>query len=115
MKIFEEADLLGIYCERRDKGHPEEYAFEITQKYMFNFFISHMNRLFAAEKTEHVDALPEDEKARLHYLRNATDREKLALIERWYTDYKDSMYSSADAFERAYRHRNTLLRNEKER
>ncbi|MFT9848228.1 hypothetical protein [Aneurinibacillus sp. REN35] len=113
MKLFEEPDLLGIYCERRDSGHPEDYAFEITQKYMFNFFISNMNRLFAINKTELSPAMPEDEKARLHYLQNASDTEKLHLIERWYEDYKDSIYSSPGSFERAYQHRNALIQNHK--
>jgi hypothetical protein len=108
MAIFEEPDLLGIYCERRDKGHAEEYAFEITQKYMFNFFISNMNRLFTANNTDIPDSMPADEKARLLYLKKASDKEKLELIRRWYEDYKDSIYSSIDSFERAYQHRNAL-------
>ncbi|AMA73931.1 MULTISPECIES: hypothetical protein [Aneurinibacillus] len=111
MAMFEEPDLLGVYCERRDKGHPEEYAFEITQKYMFNFFISNMNQLFAAEKAEVTDNMPPDEKAKLLYLKKASDREKLELIRRWYEDYKDSIYSSSGSFERAYMHRNSLLQN----
>lgn len=109
MGILEEPDLLGIYCERRDKGHAEEYAFEITQKYMFNFFISNMNRLFAVDREEIPESMPIDEKMRLLYLKKASDKEKLSLIQRWYEDYKDSIYSSPDSFERAYQHRNSLI------
>ncbi|MCP1355032.1 hypothetical protein [Aneurinibacillus migulanus] len=109
MGILEEPDLLGIYCERRDKGHAEEYAFEITQKYMFNFFISSMNRLFAADREEIREDMPIDEKMRLLCLKKASDKEKLSLIQRWYEDYKDSIYSSSDSFERAYQHRNSLI------
>jgi hypothetical protein len=109
MPIFEEPDLLGVYCERRDKGHPEEYAFEITQKYMFNFFITHMNQLFAAPTMEITENMSDKEKTQLLYLQNIPDSEKLALIRRWYEDYKDSIYSSPISFERAYQHRNSLL------
>jgi hypothetical protein len=114
MEIFEEPDLLGIYCERRDKGHAEEYAFEITQKYMFNFFMSSMNRLFSADKMEIPESMPPDEKARLQYLKKSSDKEKLELIRRWYEDYRDSVYSSATSFERAYQHRNSLIRQPEE-
>ena len=107
--LFEEPDLLGLYCDRRDRGHAEEYAYEITQKYMFNFFLTHMNRLFSATDTPITNTMPEEEKKRLLYLQVASDAEKLELIKKWYTDYKDSIYSSLDSFERAYRHRNDLL------
>ncbi|WCK53985.1 hypothetical protein PP175_22110 [Aneurinibacillus sp. Ricciae_BoGa-3] len=105
----DEADLLGVYCNRRDKGHSEQYAHEITKKYMLNFFITHMNEIFFTDKMEAKENLSEEDRERLNHIKQADDTEKLRMVEKLYADYRDIVFSSIELFERAYQHRNDIL------
>jgi hypothetical protein len=105
----DEADLLGVYCSRRDRGHSEEYAHEITRKYMLNFFITHMNEIFFTDKMEEKENLSEEDRERLiHIKQRMTPRSSEWLKNcMWITG--TASFHPLRLFERTYQHRNDIL------